>query len=100
MPLAPASAPAEEPALTDNARTVLERRYLIRENGRLTETPGGLLTRVADALAKAETRDGADASGFVGALRAHLQRLEMLPNSPTLMNAGKPGGQLAACFVL
>ncbi len=100
MLVATALESADEPALTDNARTVLERRYLLRENGVLRETAGGLLTRVTDALAKAETKYGADASGFASALRAHLQRLEMLPNSPTLMNAGKPGGQLAACFVL
>ncbi len=89
-----------EPALTDNARTVLERRYLRREGGRLVETPGQLLDRVAGALAQVEARFGRDPAPATAALRGALGRLELLPNSPTLMNAGREGGQLAACFVL
>jgi ribonucleoside-diphosphate reductase alpha chain len=87
---------------TDNARTVLERRYLLRKDGQLIETPEGMLDRVSRAVAAAEPSYGQDADRFAEALRGPLQRLELLPNSPTLMNAGKPGGtgQLAACFVL
>jgi ribonucleoside-diphosphate reductase alpha chain len=83
----------------ENARHVLERRYLLRdERGLVVETPAGLFRRVARAVAQAEppaARDGA-AERF----EARMASLEFLPNSPTLMNAGRPHGQLAACFVL
>jgi ribonucleoside-diphosphate reductase alpha chain len=86
---------------TENARTVLARRYLLRdENGRVVETPDQLLRRVAAAVAKAESRFGGDAERWEARFTEALARLELLPNSPTLMNAGKPSGQLSACFVL
>jgi ribonucleoside-diphosphate reductase alpha chain len=85
---------------SDNARTVLERRYLLRKDGVVVETPEGLLDRVASAVAAAERHYGEDPARFAEALRGPLRRLELLPNSPTLMNAGRPAGQLAACFVL
>jgi len=94
-------------ALTPNARRVLERRYLLRDaRGGLAEDPEGLFRRVARAVAKAERpfgpskgaarREGEWAEKFEDAMAS----LEFLPNSPCLMNAGTPLGQLAACFVL
>lgn len=94
-------------ALTPNALRVLERRYLLRDaRGALAEDPEGLFRRVARAVAKAERpfgpskgaarREGEWAERFEDAMAS----LEFLPNSPCLMNAGTPLGQLAACFVL
>lgn len=87
-------------ALTENARTVLERRYLLRDDeGRVVETPEGLFARVAEAIASVEPVEAARprwAQRFYDAMAA----LEFLPNSPTLMNAGTGRGTLAACFVL
>jgi ribonucleoside-diphosphate reductase alpha chain len=85
--------------LSENARHVLERRYLLRdEAGNVVEGPEELFRRVARAvaLAEPEARRGPVAEAF----EARMARLEFLPNSPTLMNAGRPHGQLAACFVL
>jgi ribonucleoside-diphosphate reductase alpha chain len=87
-----------EPRFSANARTVLERRYLRRnERGVVAETPSELLTRVAHAVAAVEGQTAEQAEGL---FRDALFRLELLPNSPTLMNAGRPLGQLSACFVL
>ncbi len=87
-------------AITDNARTVLERRYLLRdEAGAVIETPEEMLARVAEAIASVEPTEElrtAWAQRFYDAMAA----LEFLPNSPTLMNAGTGRGTLAACFVL
>jgi ribonucleoside-diphosphate reductase alpha chain len=85
--------------LGENARHVLERRYQLRdEEGRVAETPAELFRRVARAVAEAEipAARARAAERFEGRMAA----LEFLPNSPTLMNAGRPHGQLAACFVL
>ncbi|MPZ99773.1 MAG: adenosylcobalamin-dependent ribonucleoside-diphosphate reductase [Dehalococcoidia bacterium] len=86
--------------LTDNARTVLERRYLLRDaGGEVIETPEQLFARVARAIAEVEADEAArDAWGqrFFDA----MADLRFLPNSPTLMNAGTGQGTLAACFVL
>ena len=86
--------------LTANARLVLERRYLQRNDaGALIETPEQLVTRVAAAIAGVESSAGLrDAWGqrFYDAMAG----LRFLPNSPTLMNAGTGAGTLAACFVL
>jgi len=85
--------------LTDNARAVLERRYLLRdEGGALLESPEALWRRVAIALAAAEEPD--ERGRWAARFEARMAALELLPNSPTLMNAGRDGGQLAACFVL
>ncbi len=87
--------------LSENARRVLEARYLLRnENDVLTEDFESLCARVAHAVAQAETELGGDAAALAERFRDALSRLEFLPNSPTLMNAGTPVGQLAACFVL
>ena len=85
----------------ESGREVLERRYLLRdEEGRLGETPEGLFRRVAAAVAAPEARYGEDPEAWGEVFYGLMVRGEFLPNSPTLMNAGTPLGQLAACFVL
>ncbi|MBI4525696.1 MAG: adenosylcobalamin-dependent ribonucleoside-diphosphate reductase [Deltaproteobacteria bacterium] len=80
---------------------VLRERYLRRdEAGRLIEDPRGMLERVASAIAAPARQFGDDASYWEARFLDRLEKLEFLPNSPTLMNAGLSGGQLAACFVL
>ena len=89
--------------LTDNALQVLRARYLARENGVVVETPEQLFRRVARHISAVESRLG-HSDADVDAARAKFERmmvaLEFVPNSPTLMNAGRPLGQLAACFVV
>ncbi|MEW6356443.1 MAG: adenosylcobalamin-dependent ribonucleoside-diphosphate reductase [Planctomycetota bacterium] len=89
--------------LSVNAVKVLERRYLRRdEQGRICESPDGMFRRVARAVAAPEANYTSPAEArrweeeFLGA----MTRLDFLPNSPTLMNAGTRMGQLSACFVL
>jgi ribonucleoside-diphosphate reductase alpha chain len=86
--------------LTSNARTVLERRYLLRDRaGAVVETPEQLFARVATAIASVEPTEALRrewAQRFYDAMAS----LRFLPNSPTLMNAGTGRGTLAACFVL
>lgn len=90
-----------EPVLTANAVTVLERRYLLRDDaGRPIETPAELFRRVAHAVAAPDAAYGVDPRGAEEIFYERMARLEFLPNSPTLMNAGRPLGQLAACFVV
>ncbi len=90
--------------LSPNAITVLEKRYLLKdETGRPCEQPEDLFARVAATVAAPDAKYGASA-GAVDALadafyEVMAKRLFM-PNSPTLMNAGRPLGQLSACFVL
>jgi ribonucleoside-diphosphate reductase alpha chain len=89
--------------LTSNALTVLARRYLKKDGqGRVVESPEGLFRRVAGNVAQADLLydDHADIRKTEDAFYGMLARLEFLPNSPTLMNAGRPLQQLAACFVL
>jgi len=89
--------------LTDNALAVLRARYLAREGGLVVETPQELFRRVARHVSNVEGRYGTSADELA-TVRASFERmmsdLEFLPNSPTLMNAGRPLGQLAACFVV
>jgi len=89
--------------LTDNALAVLRARYLVREGGVVVETVDELFRRVAHHVSAIELRLGYTADE-IAAARATFERmmasLEFLPNSPTLMNAGRPLGQLAACFVV
>ena len=89
--------------ISDSARAILERRYLSRdEEGKLTETAEGMLRRVADAIAEADLIYNENSDKFKTADRFYdmMASLDFLPNSPTLMNAGRPLGQLSACFVL
>ncbi|MHB1398271.1 MAG: vitamin B12-dependent ribonucleotide reductase [Trichloromonadaceae bacterium] len=90
-------------ALSKNALTVLERRYLKRDSeGKCTETTTDMFARVATAIASAETRlqTGQDTEVLAAEFYRMMTELEFLPNSPTLMNAGRELGQLSACFVL
>lgn len=89
--------------LTPGAMTVLERRYLSKdEKGRVVETPDEMVRRVAANVAAAEVLfgDGPARGELEEAFTALMSSLEFLPNSPTLMNAGRRLQQLAACFVL
>jgi len=96
--------PGKEPVLTENAIAILRNRYLIKDNlGNCIETPAELFSRVADSIAQAEAKQGAN----TGQVRQWHKKyyelmasLKFLPNSPTLMNANRPGGMLSACFVL
>ncbi len=90
-------------ALTANAITVLERRYLKRDGrGKALETPAEMFRRVAAAIAAAENTFGRQEAvpELTEEFYRLLTNLEFLPNSPTLMNAGRELGQLSACFVL
>lgn len=86
-----------------NARTVLEKRYLRKdEAGENIETVEGMFQRVAAAIAAADAQYDAHADVKTLSTRFYdrMTNLEFLPNSPTLMNAGRELGQLSACFVL
>lgn len=89
--------------LSDNALKVLQRRYLTKdENGQIVETPEELFHRVAEFVARADKLydENADVSKTEKLFFDMMANLEFMPNSPTLMNAGKELGQLSACFVL
>ncbi len=92
----------DELKLSLGAAAILKERYLLRdEQGRVTESTGQMMDRVAGFVAAAEESwcpglAGRWAEAFAGAMR----RLEFLPNSPTLMNAGTPLGLLSGCVVL
>ena len=89
--------------LSENSRTVLERRYLKKDKrGQVIETPAEMFRRVASTIASAEFLydPKADATAREEEFYQSMVNLEFLPNSPTLMNAGRELGQLSACFVL
>jgi ribonucleoside-diphosphate reductase alpha chain len=90
-----------EPKLTVNAMEVLKARYLLRdEQENIIESPTKLFERVAKAIAKVDGDYGDDALESKKVFYEMMAKLEFIPNTPTLFNAGTPLGQLAACFVL
>ncbi len=93
--------PAE---ISENAKVILEKRYLQRDNnGNIIEDPQGMFRRVAYAIAKGDTLYGETPDGVEKTADRFYQlmaSLDFLPNSPTLMNAGTGQGTLSACFVL
>jgi ribonucleoside-diphosphate reductase alpha chain len=87
--------------LSDNARTVLAKRYLRKgPDGQPVETPEEMFRRVARAIAEPEQEQGGDPVSTGRAFYRLLTGMRFLPNSPTFTGAGTPLGQLAACFVL
>jgi ribonucleoside-diphosphate reductase alpha chain len=87
--------------ISKNAEIVLKKRYLIRDaDGNPTETVDGLFDRVSSAIAAPDEKYGGDPAQSAAVFRKMMTSFEFLPNSPTLMNAGRPLGQLSACFVL
>ncbi|HMQ16083.1 MAG TPA: adenosylcobalamin-dependent ribonucleoside-diphosphate reductase, partial [Phycisphaerae bacterium] len=99
-----ARAPAEDVRLTENARKVLEARYLKKnEAGECIEAPADLFRRVARCVADVELRYGAcesDRQLWENRYYELMTNGAFMPNSPTLMNAGREMGMLSACFVL
>src|SRR5215510_8177673 len=100
----PSSTPRDAVRLSPNATTVLEKRYLIKDDkGKPVETPRDLFWRVATTIAEPDRQYGATADEVDATAKAFYGMIAdrlFMPNSPTLMNAGRPLGQLSACFVL
>jgi ribonucleoside-diphosphate reductase alpha chain len=92
----------DELKLSVNAISVLEKRYLLKnDQGRVIESPQQMFRRVAREIARIEARYGkTDAKVMEDSFCMMMSNLDFLPNSPTLMNAGTRMGQLSACFVL
>src|SRR6476659_1734509 len=103
MPL-PVNPPPGPVSLSANARTVLEKRYLVKnEKGKPVEQPEDLFWRVAAVVAEADRRYGSSDKQIQDTAESFyflMTQRRFEPNSPTLMNAGRPLGQLSACFVL
>ncbi|MCL6579152.1 MAG: vitamin B12-dependent ribonucleotide reductase [Candidatus Bathyarchaeota archaeon] len=90
-----------EPKLTVNALEVLNRRYLLKDvTEKIVETPSQMFGRIARAIAKVDRKYGEDPKESEKIFYEMMTRLEFIPNSPTLFNAGTKLGQLSACFVL
>jgi len=89
--------------LSKNSLTVLEKRYLTRDKqGKVLEKPEDMFRRVASTIAAVDCtyEPGADTQALTEEFYRMMTNFEFLPNSPTLMNAGRELGQLSACFVL
>lgn len=92
-----------KPQLTENALRVLEKRILARDDGgEIAETPEEMFRRVARSVSQADLQYGSpdNAATVENSFFEIMSNLEFLPNSPTLMNAGRTLAQLSACFVL
>ena len=93
-----------QPRLTENALTVLSKRYLKKnEDLEPIESPTDMFWRVARVIASVDANYGVSPSHVMESARAFYEMMafgQFEPNSPTLMNAGRPLGQLSACFVL
>ena len=92
-----------EPKLTENANTVLQRRYLKKnDKGEVIETPKEMFFRVAQNISRADLKydKDKDLDPLVEEFYYMMAEREFMPNSPTLMNAGRELQQLSACFVL
>src|SRR3990170_7359596 len=90
-----------EPKLTVNALEVLKARYLLRdEKENIVETPTRLFERATKAIAKVDKTFGENPEKSEKIFNEMMAKLEFIPNTPTLFNAGTDIGQLSACFVL
>lgn len=90
-----------EPKLTVNALEVLRQRYLLRDmNEQIIESPSALFERVARAISRVDAKYGDDSKASEKTFNEMMSKLEFIPNTPTLFNAGTKLGQLSACFVL
>ncbi|MFA7074698.1 MAG: vitamin B12-dependent ribonucleotide reductase, partial [Endomicrobiaceae bacterium] len=92
-----------KPELSQNAKTVLAKRYLKKDSdGNPVENENELFWRVAENIAQADKIYDKDANlnDIITEFYTMMAKLDFLPNSPTLMNAGRPLQQLSACFVL
>lgn len=87
--------------LNENARKVLESRYLKKNTeGEIIESPDEMFRRVARNIAEANLKYDEDPSDDEENFYKIMKNLDFLPNSPTLMNADNELQQLSACFVL
>jgi ribonucleoside-diphosphate reductase alpha chain len=103
IPVVSAETKKDKTTISSNARAVLERRYLVKDDkGHVIETAEDMLRRVAHHIAAADLlyNPKADVTAKEEEFYQAMLNMEFLPNSPTLMNAGRELGQLSACFVL
>ncbi len=92
-----------KPEISGNSKTVLERRYLTKDlEGKIIESPAGMFYRVAENIAKADLKydSKTNIEETIETFYNLMAKGEFMPNSPTLMNAGKNLQQLSGCFVL
>lgn len=93
-----------DPVLSDNATTLLTKRYLRKDSaGNCIESPRDMFARVAAAIAMADKQYGSSMEDVISQaidFYTLMSNMHFLPNTPTLINAGRDNGQLAACFTL